>query len=41
MAKDIKKHINANELVVHEVNGKNVLEPISYRDFCILVDKKQ
>ena len=41
MAKDIKKHINANELVVHEVNGKNVLEPISYRDFCILVDKSK
>ena len=39
MAKDIKERIKNKKSAVHEVNKKMVFEPISYKDFCILVDK--
>ena len=38
---DIKKKMNNNLTSVHEVNGKDIKVPISYKDFCILVDKSK
>ena len=39
IAKDIKEKMNSKRHTVHEVNDKDVLVDISYKDFCILVDK--
>ena len=38
---DIKNKMNSNLTSVHEVNGKDIKVPISYKDFCILVDKSK
>ena len=41
IAKDIINKMNSKRHTVHEVNGEDTLVDISYKDFCILVDKSK
>ena len=41
IADDIEKKMNSKRHTVHEVDKKDTLVDISYKDFCILVDKSK
>ena len=41
IAEDIEKKMNSKRHTVHEVDKKDTLVDISYKDFCILVDKSK